>query len=109
MALALIGPSTASAMPKPADDPFYAYDGATPLQDLAPGTVIRTRDVPYHVAGITLPLTAKQIAYRSTSMLGEATVNATTLIRPPGKKTVSRLVSYQSAYDSLSPNDQPSH
>lgn len=105
----LIAPATASAVPRPADDPFYAYTSSTPLADLAPGTVIRSRDVSYHVAGLALPLSAKQLAYRSTNMLGEPIVASTTLIRPPGKKTVSRVVSYQSAYDSLSPSDQPSH
>lgn len=105
----LVAPATAAAVPRPADDPFYAYTGATPLADLEPGTVIRSRDVRYHVAGLALPFSAKQLAYRSTNMLGEPIVAATTLIRPPGQKTVSRVVSYQSAYDSLSPNDQPSH
>lgn len=105
----LVVPATAAAVPRPADDPFYAYTGDTPLADLEPGTVIRTRDVRYHVAGLALPLWAKQLAYRSTNMLGEPIVAATTLIRPPGRKSVSRVVSYQSAYDSLSPNDQPSH
>ena len=30
---------------RPAKDPFYRYDGATPLREIAPGTPLKTRDV----------------------------------------------------------------
>ncbi|MBJ7330396.1 MAG: triacylglycerol lipase [Solirubrobacteraceae bacterium] len=109
MAMGLLAPATASAVPRPGQDPFYMYDGATPLADLAPGTVTKTRTVTYHVSGIALPVKALQIAYRSTSQLGRPTVNATTILRPLVRRGPSRLVSYQSFYDSLSPYDQPSH
>lgn len=103
--------STASAIPKPADDPFYDYTGSTPLANIAPGKVLKTRSVSYHVYGVSLPLKTTQMLYRSTGALGQPTVNATTVIEP-GLNWLfgsGRVASYQSAYDSLSPNDQPSH
>ena len=38
-----VNPATATA-----DDSFYTYSGSTPLAELAPGTVLRTRTLPYH-------------------------------------------------------------
>ena len=35
----------AAAIPLPHDDPFYTYDGGTPLASVAPGTVLKTRAV----------------------------------------------------------------
>ena len=54
MALALALPTAApsqAAIPLPHDDPFYTYDGATPLQGVARGTVLKTRAVTVGVPG----------------------------------------------------------
>ncbi|WP_320670519.1 lipase family protein [Patulibacter defluvii] len=98
----------ARAVPPPAEDPFYVYDGAKPLAEIEPGTVLRTRTVPYHVFGLPLPLTAVQVLYRSTGQLGQPTVDATSIVRGYSHPR-DTLVSFQSAYDSLNPNDQPSY
>jgi secretory lipase len=101
--------SAALRVPPPAEDPFYTYSGSTPLHELAPGTVLATRSVPYHILGIPTALKATQLLYRSTSQVGKATANVTSVIQPLGGGDKIKVVSFQSAYDSLSRNDQPSH
>jgi hypothetical protein len=51
----------------PKDDPFYAYTGPPPLKDILPGTVLKTRRVPYHILGFPTLLETTQLLYRSTS------------------------------------------
>ncbi|HEX4190086.1 MAG TPA: lipase family protein [Marmoricola sp.] len=87
---------------------FYSYTGKTPLASLAPGTVLKTRTLLYHVLGVPLPLQAVQILYRSTNELGQPTANVTSVVRPLLQLGQSKIVSYQSFYDSLSPADEPS-
>ncbi len=43
----LLAPPGAQAIPTPAQDPFYAYQGATPLASIPPGTVLKTRTLSY--------------------------------------------------------------
>lgn len=104
-------PATASAVPRPALDPFYAYTGTTPLEDVAPGTVLNTRTLQYHVAGIPTPVDVVQLLYRSTGMVGQPTTNVTSILRPPGlrRDATPQVISYHSFYDSLNRNDQPSY
>jgi hypothetical protein len=108
-ALALFAPVAGAAPPKPEEDPFYSYAGATPLAQIAPGTVLKTRTLSYHVVGIPLPVTAVQLLYRSTSELGEPTVNVTSVLKPPLSIGTPQVVAYQSFYDSLNPADEPSY
>lgn len=106
----LVAPSAASAVPRPALDPFYVYEGTTPLADVAPGTVLKTRNVPYHFAGVKSRLQVVQILYRSTGMLGQPTTNVTSIVKPPTKRAnVPHVIAYGSFYDSLNRNDQPSY
>ncbi|WMX48543.1 lipase family protein [Streptomyces roseicoloratus] len=97
-------PSPASAS---AGDPFYAYDGGTPLSAYAPGSVLKTRTLKYHVVGIPTPVTAIQLLYRTTDAQGRPSANVTTVVRSLVGDG-SRAVSYQSFYDSLDPEDGPS-
>jgi hypothetical protein len=108
ISMALTAPAAGAAVP-PEQDPFYSYEGSTPLTSIAPGTVLKTRTLSYHVAGVPLPVTAVQLLYRSTGETGAPTVNVTSVLEPslrPGSPTV---VSYQSFYDSLSPEADPSY
>lgn len=98
-----------AAPPTPEEDPFYDYAGATPLAAIAPGTVLKSRTLSYHVAGIPLPVKAVQLLYRSTSQLGEPTVNVTSVLKPPLSIGTPQIVAYQSFYDSLNPVDEPSY
>ncbi|MFJ7067942.1 lipase family protein [Streptomyces sp. NPDC101115] len=90
-----------------AGDPFYAYDGSAPLSSHAPGSVLKTRTLRYHVVGIPTPVTAIQLLYRTTDAQGRPSANVTTVVRSlVGDGT--KAVSYQSFYDSLDPEDGPS-
>ncbi|RYJ06407.1 MAG: triacylglycerol lipase [Actinomycetales bacterium] len=104
-----LAPQAASAATSPLDDPFYTYSGSTPLQDVAAGTVLKTRTVPYSIQGLPLPIKAVQVLYRTRNQRGEAVVNATTVVRPLLSLSLRpKVLSYQSFYDSLNPEDQPS-
>jgi len=105
---ALVAPGASAAVP-PQQDPFYTYTGATPLSHIAPGTVLKTRTLAYHVFGIPLPITAVQLLYRSTGELGQPTVNVTSVLEPPLRLGPPTVVSYQSFYDSLNQDDEPSY
>jgi Secretory lipase len=108
VALVLFAPA-AQARLTPEEDPFYQYSGSTPLAQVAPGTVLKTRTLAYHVAGVPLPVSAIQLLYRSTSELGEPTVNVTSVLKPAITIGTPQVVAYQSFYDSLSPADEPSY
>lgn len=88
-------------------DSFYSYDDAAPLSSYALGEVLETRTVPYNVLNIPTPLQAVQILYRSTDALGRPSANVTSVLRPPNAQP-GKVVSYQSFYDSLNPDDSPS-
>jgi hypothetical protein len=105
---AAAAPGARAAIP-PEQDPFYKYEGRTPLKRIVPGIVLKTRTVPVHIEGIELPLTAVQLLYRSTSELGTPTVNVTSVLLPPVKPLTPTVLSYQSFYDSLSTEDDPSY
>lgn len=105
----LVAAPGAQAIPTPAQDPFYAYQGATPLASIPPGTVLKSRTLSYHVAGIPLPVRTIQLLYRSTGQLGQATVNVTSVLEPMLRSSAPKVVAYESFYDSLNPNDEPSY
>lgn len=87
---------------------FYTYTGSKPLAQIAPGTVLKTRTLSYHIAGIPLPVQVIQLTYRSANALGQPAVNVTSVAEPPVRLGPARAVSYQSFYDSLNPADEPS-
>ena len=98
--------ATATAQAVAADS-FYSYDGERPLSSYPPGEVLKTRTVPYHVAGIPLPLKAVQLLYRTTDAQGRPSANVTSVVLSArGDRT--KALSYQSFYDSLNPADSPS-
>jgi Secretory lipase len=98
----------AQAAAAPARDSFSTYTGSTPLAQIKPGTVLKTRTLSYHVAGIALPVQVVQLVYRSAGALGQPTTNVTSVLEPPVPPSSPRAVSYQSFYDSLNPADEPS-
>lgn len=108
---ALVVPSMASAATTP--DPFFQYTGSTPLSSIAPGTILKTRTISAYIAGLKTSYKATQIVYRSTDATQQATANVTTIFTPdcttasacPNK---NKVISYQSFYDSLNPEDAPS-
>src|SRR6202041_3319838 len=76
MFTALMAPAAGAAVP-PEQDLFYSYEGSTPLANIAPGTVLKTPTLSYHVAGVPLPIKTVQLPYRSTRGTGQPTVNLT--------------------------------
>lgn len=104
-ATAAADPPAAAAAAK--SDPFYAYDGSEPLSSFAPGTVLKTRTLQYHVIGIPTPVKAVQLLYRTTDAQGRPSAGVTSVVRSPGGDG-RKAISYQSAYDSLNPEDGPS-
>lgn len=104
-ALAVLATPTVSAAPAP--DRFYTYDGSAPLSDISPGSVLKTRSLPYHLVNVPTPLQATQILYRSTDAMGRPSAAVTSVLRAPNA-TPDKVISYQSAYDSMNPEDGPS-
>jgi len=100
-------PGIAVVTPQPKDDPFYSY--TDPLDSIAPGKVLKTRSFRYRIFGFPTLLETTQLLYRSTSQTGKPTVNVTSIIQPPIQFDVTKVISYQSAYDSLNRNDEPSY
>ena len=98
----------AAAPAHAATDDFFSYHGSKPLASYAPGAVLDTRTIDYHLLGIALPLKVEQILYRSTNAAGAPIANVTSVIKPPGAVKTGQAVSYQSFYDSLNPADGPS-
>jgi len=105
-AMTLAIPTSAHAAD--ASDPFYRYTGSTSLSDLRPGTVLKTRSIQYSVIGIKLPINVTQILFRTTNQRGKAIAGVTSVIKPPAGGTATKVISYQSFYDSLNPEDGPS-
>ncbi|WP_158171383.1 lipase family protein [Rhodococcus sp. JT-3] len=98
--------STPPVVPLPSVDPFYTYDG--PLDDVEPGTVLRTRTMPYGFHNLATPVTSTQVLYRTTDQFDRPTTTVTTVLRPfvPGP---AKLISYHMAYDALGSECDPSY
>jgi|SRR5579884_1863921 len=105
--LASASPARAAGPPLPSSDPFYAYNG--PLAGIAPGTVLRTRTVQVAEGGTATPLRASQVLYRTTGELGAPTVTVATILRPAVPLPAPRIVAYQTAYDALGSECDPSY
>ncbi len=108
--LAAGAPAADAATPvPPAQDPFYTYTGSTPLAQIAPGTVLKERGVSLSIEGLTVPVSTREVLYRTTGELGQPTVTVTTIIRPLISLTGTKIVAYQTAYDALGPECDPSY
>ena len=107
-ATAVLLPATATA----ATDPFFQYADSASLADVAPGTVLRSRTISVYIAGIKTRLNATQIVYRSTDAMMRPAANVTTIFTPDCSQVScankNKVISYQSFYDSLNPEDGPS-
>ena len=112
--LLVVGSGTASAqvtptLRLPAHDPFYTYTGSKPLSQIAPGTVLKKRAVTLKLSSLTVPYTADQVLYRTTGQLGQPAVTVATIIKPKASPLGTEIVSYQSFYDALGPQCDPSY
>ncbi len=98
-----------SGPPLPSSDSFYDYTGSTPLAQIAPGTVLKQRPVSIVVSGSTRPFSAFQVLYRTVGELRQPTVTVATVIRPLGASVGAKLISYQTFYDALGAQCDPSY
>ncbi|HWA64903.1 MAG TPA: lipase family protein [Mycobacteriales bacterium] len=97
VALAVFGPSGASAQ------------GAPPA-DLAPGAVLATEPVHVSLGPAATPVTATRVTYRTTDQLGHPEADVTTVIAPsPLSGVLPRIVGYLSFYDGLGAKCDPSN
>lgn len=103
----------ATAVIIPSSDSFYSPPGN--LTSYQPGDVIRTRNVPPNLNGlISAPLTpqtvkaAYQYLYRTTDDLGNA-VAAVNTVLVPNNADPTKLLAYQTAYDSANNDCSPSY
>ena len=102
----------ASAVPRPHDDPFYRYTGATPLKEIAPGTVLEHRTVQLSLLGQgSTPIEAEQLLYRTQDERRHPSVTATTVVQPTGARAGAPrgIVAYLSFYDALGDECDPSY
>jgi len=99
----------AATVVPPSQDPFYTYHGSIPLSQIAPGTVLKKRSVSISVDGLTVPVSTEQVLYRTTGELGQPTATVTTIIKPLLSLTGTKIVAYQTAYDALGSECDPSY
>jgi hypothetical protein len=107
---ALLGAQGAHAttIPVPSADPFYSPPAG--FASAAPGTILRSRKV--SALGLTQlgSDTAYQLLYRTESATGQPIATVTTLLLPDQPASGSRrLLSYQTAEDSLTTKCAPSY
>ncbi|KAE9365672.1 secretory lipase-like protein 1 precursor [Stipitochalara longipes BDJ] len=121
MGLALVQVAFAMAVPvshlihpraaplPPTEDPFYTPPAG--LNDINPGTILRSRSIGELSFQGVVPFTAKasyQLMFRTTDSLGNASAAVTTIIVPENANT-SRVLSYQFAEDAAWLNCAPSY
>jgi len=113
-AVAMLAAPALSSAATTTPDPFFQYTGSTPLASIAPGTVLKSRTISVYLAGFTTSAKATQLVYRSTDAQQRPTANVTTIVTPDCTTGTSacankdKVISYQSFYDSLNPEDSPS-
>ncbi|HVU73775.1 MAG TPA: lipase family protein [Mycobacteriales bacterium] len=93
----------------PTADPFYSYTGTTPLGQIPPGTVLKTRTISMHISGTDVAVPGDQLLYRTAGELAQPTVTVTTVLKPPTAPALGKIVSYQSFYDALGAQCDPSY
>lgn len=108
--LAVAVPAAQAAGPvNPSKDPFYIYTGTTPLAQIAPGKILKRRSISLTISGVSVPLSSEQLLYRTTGEMGQPTITVTTVIRPLLSLGGTQIVAYQSAYDALGAQCDPSY
>lgn len=86
-------------------DPFFTYSGSKPLSSYKPGAILKSRTLSYPISGNNVSVV--QLLYRSTDARGRANAAVTSIYKPASPKA-GAAISYESAYDSLNPEDGPS-
>lgn len=105
------GPDSGKAMrfaPTPLDDPFFAQPD--PLPRVAPGTILKAREVQYRPLGLPLDNPAWQLQYMTTGLHGQAVAAIATVVKPtlPAATGNKPLLSFQFAINSAGLKCAPS-
>ena len=105
-------PGTSPATPGtalPTTDPFYKW--VRPLPHAAPGTILRTRTIAFVDGSAHPSLKTTQLLYITTDELGCRTISVVTVFQPLSGSTGNpiRLFSYQTSYDALGSQCDPSY
>ena len=98
------GPATT-----PDHDTFYTYAGRTPLAEIRPGTVLKTRAIHFSLGTTSTQVSGEQLLYRTTGQLGQPTVTVTTVLVPTSVPVLPDVVEYLSFYDGLGAQCDPSY
>ncbi|WP_292988551.1 lipase family protein [Mycobacterium sp.] len=97
-----------AGIPTPDRDPFY--NSPTELDDVAPGTVLRSRRVQVSFFGRFRQGAAWQLMFRSTDSHGHPEAAVTTVVVPRGADPATcPLLSYQCAIDAVAARCFPSY
>ena len=101
-------PTTPGA-PLPTTDPFDKW--GRPLTHDAAGTILRTRTIRFVNGSANPPLNTTQLLYVTTDELGCRTVSVVTVFQPHRRPAAVpiRLFSYQTSYDALGSQCDPSY
>jgi hypothetical protein len=93
----------------PTADPFYKWSGS--LARDAPGTVLRTRIIAFAEGRVNTPAKTTQLLYVTTDELACKTVSVVTVFQPldASASVPARLFSYQTSYDALGAQCDPSY
>jgi hypothetical protein len=101
--------SAGASGPLPTTDPFYKWSGS--LARDAPGTILRTRTIAFAEREADTPMRTIQLLYVTTDELGCRTVSVVTVFHPlhESASAATRLFSYQTSYDALGAQCDPSY
>ncbi|WP_168929554.1 lipase family protein [Nocardioides sp. GY 10127] len=103
-----VPPTDATAVPLPSHDPFYRYQGETPLREVPRGTILAQRAVTLSAFGVVgTPVEAEQLLYRTQDQRRRPSVGVTTVLTPSAPATAT--VAYLSFYDALGDQCSPSY
>jgi Secretory lipase len=109
LATGVAQPARASGPLLPSQDPFYTYAGQTPLSQIPPGTILKSRSIHVALGTTSTPIAGEQLLYRTTGQLGQPAVTVTTVIQPAPVTVAPRIVEYLSFYDGLGSKCDPSY
>ena len=108
MVFCFAAPGLAAAAPAtPSADPFYSPSGS--LTGVAPGTVLRSRNVTVNGSGVPTTFRGTQVLYRTTNQLGQPDATVATIIQPAARVGAAKLLSYQTFYDGVASTCRPSY
>jgi hypothetical protein len=100
--------SGASGPLLPTADPFYKWRRSLARDE--PGTILRTRTIAFAAVRANAPMKTTQLLYVTTDELGCRTVSVVTVFKPlDGKAAATKVLSYQTSYDALGAQCDPSY